>query len=148
MQAESAEDRTRAEAIPQRRPTARINRCYLLTGLSSKPEGLETSTRPPGPEAPSFLANSYALGMKRRALLALAFVVATAGVITAIALPSIDPCRVGDQVIPGCPLLTPTFDRIGLRLTIGGVGLLAGAALFLWASRRGNRTEAAPGATP
>jgi len=71
--------------------------------------------------------------MKRRLLLALAFVVATVGVITAIALPSIDPCRVGDQFIPGCPL--PTDDRIGLRLTIGGVGLLAGAAVFLWARR-------------
>jgi hypothetical protein len=76
--------------------------------------------------------------MKRRVLLALAFVVATADVVTAIALPSIDPCRVGDQVIPGCPLLTPTVDRIGLRLTIGGVGLLAGAAVFLWARRMGS----------
>jgi len=75
--------------------------------------------------------------MKRRVLLALAFVVATAGVVTAIALPSIDPCRVGDQVLPGCPFLTPGFDRIGLRLTIGGVGLLAGAAVFLWARRMG-----------
>jgi hypothetical protein len=72
--------------------------------------------------------------MKRWVLLALAFVVATAGVITAIALPSIDPCRVGDQFIPGCRL-TPTFDRMGLRLTIVGVGLLAGAAVFLWSSR-------------
>jgi hypothetical protein len=71
--------------------------------------------------------------MKRRVLLALAFVVATAGVISAIALPSIDPCRVGDQFIPGCPLLTD--DRMGLRLTIVGVGLLAGAAVFLRSRR-------------
>jgi hypothetical protein len=71
-------------------------------------------------------------------LLALAFVVATAGVITAIALPSIDPCRVGDQFIPCGPLLTPTYDRMGLRLTIVGVGLLAGAAVFLWSCRMGS----------
>jgi hypothetical protein len=76
--------------------------------------------------------------MKRRVLLALAFVVATAGVITAIALPSIDPCRVGDQFIPGCPFWTPTNDRMGLRLTIVGVGLLAGAAVFLWSRRVGS----------
>lgn len=82
--------------------------------------------------------------MKRRVLLALAFVVAAAGVITAIALPSIDPCRVGDQFIPGCPLLTPTFDRMGLRLTIVGVGLLAGAAVFLWSRRMGSDPK--PGA--
>jgi hypothetical protein len=86
--------------------------------------------------------------MNRRVLLTLAFVVAAAGVVIAIALPSIDPCRVGDQFVPGCRLLTPTNDRIGLRLTIGGVGLLAGAALLLWATRRGNRTKAAPGANP
>ena len=147
MQAESAEDRTRAEATPQRLLPVRINRCLPLDRTLQSRKGLKRP-RAPRPEAPSFMANSYALGMKRRVLFALALVVATAGVITAIALPSIDPCRVGDQVIPGCPLLTPTFDRIGLRLTIGGVGILAGAALFLWASRRGNRTEAAPGATP
>ena len=75
--------------------------------------------------------------MKRRVLLALAFVVATAGVVAAIALPSIDPCRVGDQFIPGCRLLAPMEDRIGLRLTIGAVGLLAGAAVFLWTRRMG-----------
>jgi hypothetical protein len=67
--------------------------------------------------------------MKRPVLLALAFVVATVSVITAIALPSIDPCRVGDQFIPGCRLLTD--ERIGLRLMIGGAGLLAGAVI-LW----------------
>jgi hypothetical protein len=76
--------------------------------------------------------------MKRRVLRALAFVVATAGVITAIALPSIDPCRVGDQFIPCGPFLTPTYDRMGLRLTIVGVGLLAGAAMFLWSRRMGS----------
>jgi hypothetical protein len=68
-------------------------------------------------------------------VLGLAFVVATTGVITAIALPSIDPCRVGDQFIPCGPFLTPTYDRMGLRLTIVGVGLLAGAATFLWSRR-------------
>jgi len=55
----------------------------------------------------------------------------------AFALPSIDPCRVGDQVRPGCILVTPTFDRIGLGLTIAGVGLLAGSALFVFARRTG-----------
>jgi hypothetical protein len=79
--------------------------------------------------------------MKRRVLLALAFVVATAGLVTALALPSIDPCRVGDQFAPGCRLLTPTFDRIGLRLTIAGVGLLTGAAVFLWARRMGASSQ-------
>jgi len=99
---------------------------------------MKEASRAPAREAPlpSSLANSYAQGMNRRVLLA-ALVVATAGVITAIALPSIDPCRVGDQFIPGCSLFTPTDDRIGLRLTIGGVGRLAGAGLFRWASRRG-----------
>jgi hypothetical protein len=75
--------------------------------------------------------------MKRWVLLALAFVVATTGVITALALPSIDPCRVGDQFIPCGPFLTPMDDRIGLRLTIGGLGLLAAAGIFLWARRMG-----------
>jgi hypothetical protein len=68
-------------------------------------------------------------------LLALALALAAACLAAAIALPSIDPCRVGDQFIPGCRLLAPINDRIGLRLTIGGVGLLAGAAVFLWARR-------------
>ena len=79
--------------------------------------------------------------VKRRVLLALAFVVAIAGVVTAIALPSVGPCRAGDQVVQGCPLLTPTFDRIGLRLTIAGVGLLAGAAVFLWSRRMGSDSK-------
>jgi hypothetical protein len=79
--------------------------------------------------------------MKRRVLLALAFVVAAAGVVTALALPSVDPCHVGDQVILGCPFLTPTFDRIGLRLTIAVVGLLAGAAVFLWSRRMGSDSK-------
>ena len=79
--------------------------------------------------------------MKRRVLLALAFVVAAASVITALALPSVDPCRVGDQAILGCPFLTPTFDRIGRRLTIAGVGLLAGAAVFLWSRRMGTDSK-------
>lgn len=73
--------------------------------------------------------------MKRPVLVTLAFFFAAAGVVTAIALPSIDPCRVGDQFIPGCRLFTPTDDRIGLRLTVGAVGLLGSAALFLWARR-------------
>jgi hypothetical protein len=51
--------------------------------------------------------------MQRRVLLALAFVVVTTSVVTAIALPRIDPCRVGDQFIPGCRLLTPIDERIG-----------------------------------
>jgi hypothetical protein len=80
---------------------------------------------------------AWPTSLTRRVLLALAFVVATAGVITAMALPSIDPCRHGDQVLPGCTLVTPTFDRIGLRVTIGAVGLLAGAAMFLSARGRG-----------
>jgi hypothetical protein len=75
--------------------------------------------------------------MKRWVLLALAFVVATTGVITALALLSIDPCRAGDQFIPCGPFLTPRDDRIGLRLTIGGLGLLAAVGMFLWARRMG-----------
>jgi hypothetical protein len=62
-------------------------------------------------------------------LLALALALAAACLAAAIALPSIDPCRVGDQFIPGCPL--PTDDRIGLRLMIGGAGVVAGAVI-LW----------------
>lgn len=82
---------------------------------------------------------SYPWRVKRRALLAIALVVTTAGVFTAIALPSIDPCRVGDQVIPWCPFVTTTFDRLGLRLMIAGVGLLAAAAVILWARRMKSR---------
>jgi hypothetical protein len=67
--------------------------------------------------------------VKQRILLALALVLAAACVVAAIALPSIDPCRVGDEVIPGCPLLTD--DRIGLRLIIGAAGVVA-AAVILW----------------
>lgn len=67
--------------------------------------------------------------MMQRILLVLAFVIPIACVATAIALPTIDPCRVGNQLIPGCPLLPD--DRIGLRLMIGGTGLLAGALVLL-----------------
>jgi hypothetical protein len=56
--------------------------------------------------------------VKRRVRLALAFVVATAGLVTAVALPSTDPCRVGDQFIPGCRL----GYLIGLR-PIGTTGV-------------------------
>jgi hypothetical protein len=65
--------------------------------------------------------------MMRRILLALGLVIAAAGVATAIVLPSIDPCR--DQMIMGCPFLP--HDRIGLRLVIGGAGLLAGTLVLL-----------------
>jgi hypothetical protein len=94
--------------------------------------------RGPRPVVTGLLLRALSLRDEVRILLLLAFAVATAGVITAIALPSIDPCRVGDQVLPGCIFLTPRFDRIGLRLTIGGVGLLLGASVFLWARRMGS----------
>jgi hypothetical protein len=44
-----------------------------------------------------------------------------------IASQSIDACR--DQRIMGCPFLPD--ERIGLRLVIGGAGLLA-AAVMVW----------------
>jgi hypothetical protein len=63
----------------------------------------------------------------RRSLLPLAFVIVIASVATAIALPSIDPCR--DQMMMACPFLAD--NRIGLRLVIGGAGLLVGVGLVL-----------------
>jgi hypothetical protein len=63
----------------------------------------------------------------RWVLLVLAFIFPIACLATAIALPSIDPCR--DRMIMACPFLTD--DRIGLRLMIGGAGLLAGVVLLL-----------------
>jgi hypothetical protein len=67
------------------------------------------------------------LRMMRRSLLVLAFLIPIACVATAIALPSSDPCR--EQMIMGCPFLAN--DRFGLRLVIGGGGLLAGALVLL-----------------
>jgi hypothetical protein len=63
----------------------------------------------------------------RRILLVLAFVIPIACMATAIALPSIDPCR--DPTIMACPFLAD--DRIGIRLVIGGAGLLAAALILL-----------------
>lgn len=70
----------------------------------------------------------YPRRVTQRILLALALVLAAACLAAAIALPSTDPCRVGDEVILGCPLLTD--DRIGLRLIIGAAGVVAGAVIL------------------
>jgi hypothetical protein len=73
------------------------------------------------------LGTDISFTVMRRVLLVLAFVFPIVCVVAAIALPSIDPCH--DQMIMACPFLTD--DRIGLRLVIGGAGLLAGIVLVL-----------------
>jgi hypothetical protein len=80
------------------------------------------------------------LPYERGVLTGLAFLVFIGGVVGVFAVPSvtIDPCRVRDGVLPGCPFLPITESHIWLRVTlVVGAAVLAGVLLLL--ARRSSR---------
>jgi hypothetical protein len=78
--------------------------------------------------------------MKRGVLIGFAVLVFLGGAVGAFAVPSVtvDPCRVRDGVLPGCPFLPITESHIWLRVTlVVGAAVLAGVLLVV--ARRSSR---------